>query len=169
MNGKFPVRSEYTTPVNLSANAAEQKIFAVESSSSSTMILGSRSGCGKKPSGAGITTIGTLCWRGSVRTSLRRGMAGIPVDGLVHDFSLRRVLLIPCLGRFMCPFAVAGLGLRYLRISFSFMLGHPRRNPRRTALRRVEILGLHKDWCANLTPLPRVRIEWLNAARSTAG
>ena len=162
MNGKFPVRSEYTTPENLSANAAEQKIFAVESSSSSTMILGSRSGWGKTCTGAW-----TLCWLGSERTSSRRGITGIPDDGIVRGVSLRRVLLIPCLGRFMWPFAVAGLGFRYFRMSFSFMLGHPRRNPRRTALRSVEILGLHNDWWANLTPLPRVRTEWLNAARST--
>ena len=69
------------------------------------------------------------------------------------------VLLMPCRGRFICPLAVAGLGLRYLRISSSDMLGHPFKKPRRVALRSVEILGLHNDWCVNLTLLARVEIE----------
>ena len=51
------------------------------------------------------------------------------------------VLLMPCLGRFLCPFAVAGLGFKYLRIRASDMFRHPFRKPPRTALRRVEILG----------------------------
>ena len=71
---------------------------------------------------------------------------------------------MPWRGRFICPFAVAGLGLRYLRMSFSVMLGHPFRNPRRTALSSVEILGFPNDWCANRTALTRVRTECVNAA-----
>jgi hypothetical protein len=43
--------------------------------------------------------------------------------------------------------------LRYLSINVSDKLGHPLRNHWRTALRRVEILGLQRDWCANLTAL----------------
>ena len=74
------------------------------------------------------------------------------------------VLLMHWRGRFMCPFAVAGLGLRYLRISFSVMLGHPLRKLRRTALRRVEIFGLPNNWCANCTALTRVRTDCVNAA-----
>ena len=65
--------------------------------------------------------------------------------------TLGRVLLMPWRGRFMWPFAVAVLGFRYFSTSVSFILGHPLRNPRRTALRSEEILGLHRDWCANLT------------------
>jgi hypothetical protein len=53
------------------------------------------------------------------------------------------VLLIPCLGCFMRPLDVAGLALRYLLMSFSLRLGHPLRKPCRTALRRVDIFGLH--------------------------
>ena len=63
------------------------------------------------------------------------------------------VLLMPWRGRFMWPLAVAVLGLGYFRIKVSFILGHPLRNPRQTALRREEVLGLHRDWCAKLTAL----------------
>ncbi len=54
------------------------------------------------------------------------------------------VLLIPCRGHFICPLAVAGLALRYLFINFSLRFGHPSRKPCRTALRSVEIFGLHR-------------------------
>ncbi len=39
------------------------------------------------------------------------------------------------------------------------MFGHPSRNPRRTALRRVNIFGLHNDWSANLTAFAFVLTE----------
>lgn len=77
---------------------------------------------------------------------------------------LGRVLRIPCRGRLMWPFEVAGLGLRYRNIKDSDKLGHPLRNPLRTALRREDMRGLHSDWCANLTALARVRTEWANDA-----
>ena len=76
---------------------------------------------------------------------------------------------IPCRGRFMWPFAVAVLGLRYLRINRSDKLGHPLRNPHRTALRRVEILGLHRDWWANFMALAQVFTECVNVARVVPG
>jgi hypothetical protein len=60
----------------------------------------------------------------------------------------------------MCPLAVAGLGLRYLRISVLDMLGHPFKKPFCVAFRSVDILGLHKDWCAHFTLLARVEMEW---------
>ena len=82
---------------------------------------------------------------------------------------LRRLLRIPCRGRFMWPFAVAGLGLRYFKMSFSLKFGHPLRNPFRTAFRSVEILGLQSDWWANLTPLARVLTEWVKVTRFTPG
>ncbi len=72
-------------------------------------------------------------------------------------------------GRFMWPLAVAKLGLRYLSIKVSDKLGHPLRNPLQTALRRVEILWLHRAWWANLTALVRVRTECTNIARVTPG
>jgi hypothetical protein len=74
------------------------------------------------------------------------------------------VLRIPCRGRFMWPLAVAGLGLRYLSINFSDRLGHPFRNPFRTAFRSVDIFGLHSDWWANLTPFAWVLVECVNNA-----
>ena len=64
----------------------------------------------------------------------------------------------------MCPFAVAGLGLRYLRINSSLIFGHPLRNPLRVALINLEIFGLHKDWWENLTLFARVNMEWAKAA-----
>ena len=74
------------------------------------------------------------------------------------------VLRIPWRGRFMWPFAIAGLEFRYLRISFLEMLGHPFRKPFRVALRSVDILGLHNAWCANLTLFARVEMEWAKTA-----
>jgi hypothetical protein len=64
---------------------------------------------------------------------------------------------------------VAKLGLRYLSINVSDKLGHPLRNPRRTALRTVEILGLQRDWWANLTALAQVCTECVKVARVTLG
>jgi hypothetical protein len=69
----------------------------------------------------------------------------------------------------MWPFAVARLGLRHLRINCSVILGHPLRNPLQTAFRRVEILALHSDWCANLTALARVHTECVNIANVMPG
>jgi hypothetical protein len=37
------------------------------------------------------------------------------------------------------------------------------------ALRRVEILGLQRDWCANLMALARVLMECVKVARETPG
>ena len=78
------------------------------------------------------------------------------------------VLRIPWCGRFMWPLAVAGLGLRYLSISSSDMLGHPFKKPFLVALRSLEILGLHNDWWANFTLLARVDTEWAKLAASWA-
>ncbi len=49
-------------------------------------------------------------------------------------------------GRFMCSFAVAGLGFKYFNTNFSLMFGHPLRKPRLTALSKVEIQGLSNNW-----------------------
>ena len=56
-----------------------------------------------------------------------------------------KVLRIPWWGRFMWPFAVAGLGFRYLLTPLAVRLGHPLRKLRQIALRSVEMCGLHKD------------------------
>jgi hypothetical protein len=66
----------------------------------------------------------------------------------------------------MCPFAVAGLGFKYLRINFLLMPRHPFKKPHRLAFNRVEIFGLHKNWCANLTVLVLVVTECVNIARA---
>ena len=46
------------------------------------------------------------------------------------------------------------------------MLGKPRTNPLRVAFRSMEILGLHNDWCANMTELAQVQKECVNVVRS---
>jgi hypothetical protein len=61
---------------------------------------------------------------------------------------------------------VAGLGLRYLRINFSDMLGQPWTNPWRVAFSSVDILGLHNDSYANMTKLARVQMECVNVVIS---
>ncbi len=71
-------------------------------------------------------------------------MTGIFVIPLLFG-GFGRVLLMPCLGRFMCPFAVAGLGFRYLRINFSFKFGHPFRKPFQMVFSSVDIFGLHNN------------------------
>jgi hypothetical protein len=59
--------------------------------------------------------------------------------------------------------------LRYLRRNVSERLGHPLRNPLRTAFRSIEILELHRDWWANLTALALVCTECMKVARVTPG
>jgi hypothetical protein len=71
------------------------------------------------------------------------------------------VLQIPWWGRFMWPFAVARLGLRYLVTPLAVKFGHPLRNPLRMALSRVDIRGLHRDWWANFMLLALVRTVWV--------
>ena len=67
--------------------------------------------------------------------------------------SLSVVLCIPCLCRFMCHLAVAGLGLRFFSINFLLMFGYPFSNPFCTTFNSVEIFGLHNDLWANFTAL----------------
>ncbi len=71
------------------------------------------------------------------------------------------VLQIPWWGRFMWPFAMAGLGLRYLVMPLAVRFGHPLRKPLRMALSRVDIHGLHRDWWANFMLLALVRTAWV--------
>ena len=89
-------------------------------------------------------------------------IGGVSCRGVALVF--RMVLRIPWRGRFMWPLAVAGLGFKYLRMSFSEMLGHPFRKPFRVALRSLDIFGLHSDWCANFTLLALVAMEWAKTA-----
>ena len=49
------------------------------------------------------------------------------------------VLLIPFFGRFICPFAVAGLGFKYYVTNLSDIFGHPIRYPYRKAFIKLEI------------------------------
>jgi hypothetical protein len=61
------------------------------------------------------------------------------------------VLLRPLHGRFMWPFDVAGLAMRYLRTVWASKFEAPFRNPALMAFRRDDIGGLHKLWWANFT------------------
>ncbi len=133
MNGKDPVRSWYTIPLFLSANAPNPNTFAIDSLLSSPI----RCGCSEY--------ITELC--SELSPILPTGCIGTVVSGIRTGGCVRLgvVLLILWRGRFICPFAVAGLGFKYFRINFSLIFGHPFRNPFRTAFDNVEICGLHND------------------------
>jgi hypothetical protein len=87
---------------------------------------------------------------------------GIGCVGMGRHGGRGVVLRIPWWGRFMWPFAVAGLGLRYLVTPLAVKFGHPLRKPLRMALSRVDIRGLHRDWWANFMLLALVRTVWVN-------
>ena len=74
-------------------------------------------------------------------------------DGVVAGVGLilSVVLLRPLRGRFICPFNVAGLGIRYFCTVFAVRCGAPFRKPALIALSNEDIGGLHKLWCMNLT------------------
>ena len=60
------------------------------------------------------------------------------------------VLCRPLQGCFICPFNVAGLGIRYLCTVFAVRCGAPFRKPALIALSNKDIGELHKIWCMNL-------------------
>ena len=61
----------------------------------------------------------------------------------------RRVLQMPWHGHYMCPFADAGLGVRYLTTPVAERFGHPLRKLHRIAFNKVDMCGLHSAWWAN--------------------
>ncbi len=137
MNGNVPVRSLYN--VLVCANVAKQNRFAsVWLSILSSITLGIRA--------KGISGIGGYCWCTMSLTTIGGRRHG---DASAWTIVGVLVLRMPCLGRFICPFAVAGLGSRYFVTPCNIRLGHPLRYPRQIAMKRVEILGLQRDWCAN--------------------
>jgi hypothetical protein len=163
MNGNDPVRSWYTIPLFLSANAPNTNTFAMDPSLSSTIRVGR---CGLYSDEDCSENITDVC--SELSLPLNTGCSGTTTSGCVA-FCRGVVLLIPWRGRFICPFAVAGLGFKYLRINFTLTFGHPSRNPFRTALSIVEIFGLHNDWCANFTAFTLVLIECVNPAIDWCG
>ncbi len=50
-------------------------------------------------------------------------------------------------------FCGGGAWIEVLENHFLDMLGQPRTNPWRVAFRSMDIMGLHNDWCANMTEL----------------
>ncbi len=65
------------------------------------------------------------------------GMGAMPTLGV-----LGVVLCFPWRGLFMCPLAVARLGLRYLCINFSLIFGQPVRKPHCVAFSRVDFFWI---------------------------
>ncbi len=159
MKGKFPVRSLYATPDILLANAPKQNTFAIDSS------------LGMMSAWLHAQYAGPWYCGGSTKIGKMIGASFLIVVGIFIILSLFfgsgfRVLLIPCFGHFMWPFAVAGLGFKYFTTSSWLRLGHPLRNPRCIALMRDDIVGLHNDWCAYFMVLACVRMECVNVAIS---
>ena len=63
--------------------------------------------------------------------------------GLIFGVVLCRPLRVS----FICPFKVAGLGIRYLCTVFAVKWSAPFRKPALIALSNKDIGGLHKLWC----------------------
>ncbi len=80
------------------------------------------------------------------------------------------VLWRPLRGRFMCPFEVAGLAMRYLHTIWASKFGAPVRNPALMAFRRDDIGGLHKLWWArNFTAFIFIVRAYENPAKYWCG
>ncbi len=145
MNGNDPVRSWYTMPLFLSANAPKQKIFAIDSSSSLPIRFGPDVPPYAWPGLTGnlfiIGNAGGICWAAGCVGAV--GMVGTGCNMVLG--CLGCVLFMPCLGCFICPLAVPGLALSYFVMSFLVILGHPLRKPFLVAFNNVKIFGLHKD------------------------
>ncbi len=78
------------------------------------------------------------------------------------------VLRRPLHGRFMWPFDVAGLGIRYFWTDLALRCGVPRRKPALMALIR-EVMGwLHRLWCMNFTAFALV-VWWYENDASSGG
>jgi hypothetical protein len=134
MNGNAPVRSLYSIPVHLLANAAKQNIFASDEtlSVSIMLVLLGRGGTGD-----------TLEWLIEILSALQGLFGTNDITLACSSFCL--VLRMPIRGRFMWTLAVAGLGLRYLVTQATLRFGHPFKKPCLIALSKVEMWGLHKD------------------------
>ena len=74
------------------------------------------------------------------------GNGAVAGVGLIFGVVLRRLLR----GCFICPFKVAGLGIRYFCDVFAVRCGAPFRKPALIALSNKDIGGLHRLWCMNL-------------------
>jgi hypothetical protein len=72
-------------------------------------------------------------------------------------------------GTFHVAFCSCWASIETLMINFSIIFGQPFKNPLWMALKRGKTLGLHRDWCANLTAFARVHTEWVNAAKHMPG
>ncbi len=154
MNGNKPVKSLYITPFFLLLNAPKQKTFAIDSSSSNPIRLRL---CNAPYAGP---RYGGGCWKSGTTGGMRTRTTGM---GAMPFFVVLGVVLrIPWRGLFMCPLAVARLGLRYLSIKFLLLFGQPVRTQCCVTLSSIENFGLHNDWRANLTAFAWVWTECMN-------
>jgi hypothetical protein len=128
------VRSLYSIPVRLSANAAKQNIFASDEISY-VLIMFVLLGCGRMGE--------TLEWLIEILSKLQESSSTSGIALACISFCL--VLRMSIRGRFMWPLAVAGLGLRYLVTPAALRFEHPFKKPHLIALSKVEMQGLHKD------------------------
>ena len=88
---------------------------------------------------------------------------------LLSPGAWRHVLWMPCRGRAICSFAVAGLGFRYFVLPCRVRFGHPLRYPCLMAFRSVAIVGLQSAWCANQMLLAQVLTVCAKAAIGVCG
>jgi hypothetical protein len=119
---------------DFACKGAKKSMFVMDSSSGMTFALFVALHAGP---GYGLT----LPKRGKIWFGI--GTGAMCVDMGLGGLGV--VLWMPFFGCFMWPWAVAGLGLRYLTTNSSFKFGHPLRKPLQRALRRVDIIGLQRD------------------------
>jgi hypothetical protein len=79
------------------------------------------------------------------------------------------VLRRPLRGRFLWPFDVAALGIRYFWTDLALRCGAPRRKPALMVLIREVIGGLHRLWCMKFIEFALVVWWYENNASSGGG
>ena len=133
--------------MTLSANASKQKTFAIGTHLTLWKLrwfgesLLQSSGISPGMSWLCADTLGIGRGNGA-------GSGAVAGLGLIFGVVLRR----PLRGRFICPFDMAGLRIRYFCTVFAVRCGASFRKPALIALSNKDIGGLHKLWCMNFTP-----------------
>ena len=112
----------------------------------------------------GRSSCSSGCMRSGMVVSC--ALAGGPIGVQGVRAGLGVVLRIPFHGRFRCPFAVAGLDMRYLHTLCASRWGAPLRKPTLMALSNEAMGRLQKLWCANFTLLILVVRAYENPADS---
>jgi hypothetical protein len=119
------VRLLYNVPVRLSANGAKQNRFALQGISSSSIMFAVI--CVDELEDA-LLCMAPYAGPEYSFGSWKIGSTGSSTQGNgIGLAGLGCMLRMPWFGCFICPFAVAGLGFRYLVTPFAVILGHPLR------------------------------------------